>query len=270
MSNQSITTVRASSWSGLFDCAYRWDGIHLLKMKNQVGLRAALGTAIHHGTAVFDQSVLDSASLTADDAAGAMVDKLRNPENEYDPNQDDLTLQKAEGIGLKLVTDYCMDVAPNYEFLSVEMETEPLDIDCGNDVIVRLTGTLDRARISKSSYGTGITDIKSGASAVQKGAAVTKGHGAQIGTYELLYEHTTGEKVTADAEVIGLKTKGTAEIANGKISNAKAIMVGTNDQPGLIEFASYMFKTGNFYPNPRSMTCAEKYCPRFNKCQFHG
>ncbi len=270
MSNQSITTVRASSWSGLFDCAYRWEGIHLLEMKNQVGLRAALGTAIHHGTAVFDQSVLDSASLTADDAAGAMIDKLHDPENEYNPNQDDLSLKDAERIGLTLVSKYCMDVSPHYEFLAVEMETKPLDIDCGNDVIVQLTGTMDRARISKSSIGVGIADIKSGATVVQKGTAVTKGHGAQIGTYELLYEHTTGDLVTTNAEIIGLKTKGKAEIASGKINNAKAIMVGTKDTPGLIEFAADMFRTGRFYPNPKSLLCSEKFCPRFKKCQFHS
>ncbi|MBN9117495.1 MAG: PD-(D/E)XK nuclease family protein, partial [Pandoraea sp.] len=62
---QSIYTVRASSWGALFDCSYRWEGIHLLKLRNVVGLRAALGTAIHAGTAVFDQSRLDGTGLTA-------------------------------------------------------------------------------------------------------------------------------------------------------------------------------------------------------------
>ncbi|EMI4895455.1 PD-(D/E)XK nuclease family protein, partial [Pseudomonas aeruginosa] len=26
-------TVRASSWGALFDCAFRWEGVHLLKMR---------------------------------------------------------------------------------------------------------------------------------------------------------------------------------------------------------------------------------------------
>lgn len=262
-------TVRASSWSGMFDCAYRWEGIHLLGLRNVVGLRAALGTAIHAGTAAFDQARLTGETVTADDAAGVFVDKLRDPENEFDPARDDLTVPEAERVGLTLLTKYCFEVSPRYNFVAVEMETKPLDIDCGNGVVVRLTGTMDRARIRKGDHGVGIADLKSGSAAVQKGAAVTKGHGPQIGTYELLYEHTTGEPITDDAEIIGLKTKGTAEIATGIVKNAKRAMVGTEDQPGLIEFAAEMFKTGRFYPNPKSLLCSANYCPRHGKCHFH-
>lgn len=266
---QSIYTVRASSWGALFDCSYRWEGIHLLKLRNVVGLRAALGTAIHAGTAVFDQGRLDGAGLTADDAAGALIDKLRDPENEFDPSQDDLTMSEAERIGITLLTKYCREVSPQFEFVAVEMETKPLDIDCGNGVIVRLTGTMDRARVRRTAAGVGIADLKSGSAAVQKGAAVTKGHGPQVGTYEILYEHSTGAVIGDDAEIIGLKTKGTLEIATGTIKNAKRAMLGTESTPGLIEFAADMFKTGRFYPNPKSLLCSEKYCPRYAACQFH-
>ena len=262
-------TVRASSWAGLFDCAYRWEGIHLLKLRNIVGLRAALGTAIHAGTAAFDTARLTGDTVTADDAAGVFVDKLRDPENEYDPSRDDLSVPEAERVGITLLTKYCFEVSPRYNFVAVEMETKPLDIDCGNGVVVRLTGTMDRARIRKGDHGVGIADLKSGAAAVQKGEAVTKGHGPQIGTYELLYEHTTGEPITDDAEIIGLKTKGTAEIGTGIVKNAKRVMVGDADTPGLIEFAAEMFKTGRFYPNPKSLLCSDKYCPRYSRCNFH-
>lgn len=262
-------TVRASSWAGLFDCAYRWEGIHILGLRNVVGLRAALGTAIHAGTAVFDQARISGDSVTADDAAGVLIDKLRDPENEYDPSRDDLSVGEAEKTGVTLLTKYCLEVSPRYNFVAVEMETKPLDIDCGNGVTVRLTGTMDRARIRKGDHGVGIADLKSGSAAVQKGEAVTKGHGPQIGTYELLYEHTTGEPITDVAEIIGLKTKGKAEIGFGTIANARRAMVGTEDQPGLIEFAAEMFKTGRFFPNPKSLLCSEKYCPRHATCHFH-
>lgn len=262
-------TIRASSWAGLFDCAYRWEGIHLRGLRNVVGLRAALGTAIHAGTAVFDQARISGDSVTADDAAGVMIDKLRDPENEYDPSRDDLSVGEAEKTGVTLLTKYCFEVSPKYNFVAVEMETNPLDIDCGGGVIVRLTGTMDRARIRKGDHGVGIADLKSGSAAVQKGVAVTKGHGPQVGTYELLYEHTTGEPITDDAKIIGLKTKGAAEIATGIVKNAKRAMVGTEDQPGLIEFAAEMFKTGRFFPNPKSLLCSDKFCPRHNACIFH-
>ena len=262
-------TVRASSWAGLFDCAYRWEGIHIQGLRNVVGLRAALGTAIHAGTAVFDQARVSGESVSADDAAGVLIDKLRDPENEFDPARDDLSMPEAERVGVTLLAKYCVEVSPRYRFLAVEMETTPLDIDCGGGVVVRLTGTMDRARIRKSDDGIGIADLKSGAAAVQNGVAVTKGHGPQIGTYELLFEHTTGEAITADGEIIGLKTKGRAEIGTGTIANGKRVMVGTEDQPGLIEFAAEMFKSGRFYPNPKSLLCSEKYCPRHATCHFH-
>jgi hypothetical protein len=269
MSEPSIT-IRASAWAGLFDCAYRFEGIHLLGMKNTVGLRAALGTAIHAGSAAFDQARISGDTVTANDAAGVLVDKLRDPENEFDPAKDDLTMRDAESIGISLLTKYCGEVSPKYHFVAVEMETKPLDIDCGNNTVIRLTGTMDRARIKKSSHGIGIADLKSGSAAVQKGVAVTKGHGAQVGTYELLFEHTTGESITSEAEIIGLKTKGAAEIATGTISNAKRIMTGDQDNPGLIEFAADMFRTGRFYPNPKSLLCSDKYCPRYKSCTFKG
>jgi hypothetical protein len=51
---QSVFKVRASSWGRLFDCAYAWEGTHILGLKKASGLRAQLGTAIHASTAAFD------------------------------------------------------------------------------------------------------------------------------------------------------------------------------------------------------------------------
>lgn len=267
--NEPSITIRASSWASLFECGFRWEGIHLLGLKNIVGLRAKLGTAIHRATAVFDQSRISGDAVTVDDAAGVLVDKLREDDEHVDMKRDDLSIPEAERVGLSLLVKYCREVSPRYRFVAVEMETNPLDIDCGSGVIVRLTGTMDRARIRKSQHGVGIADIKSGATAVQNKVANTKGHGPQVGTYELLYEHTTGQQITDEAEIIGLKTTGTPEIGTGAIRNAKRVMVGTDDQPGLIEFAAEMFKSGRFFPNPKSLLCSDKYCPRHSKCFFH-
>jgi len=264
-----VIRVRASSWGSLFACAHRWEAIHLLGYTNVVGLRAVLGTAIHRSTAVFDQSRISGEGLTPDDAAGAFVDALRHPEGDVDLSRDDLSVGDAERIGLALHTTYCTEISPLYQFKSVEMDTSPLDVDCGLGVIIRLTGTMDRARIREGSEGVGIADLKSGSAAVQKGVANTKGHSPQVGTYELLYEHTTGERVTADAEIIGLKTKGKPEVASARIHDARRVMVGTETQPGLIQFAADMFRRGDFYPNPQSLLCSERYCPRWRDCIFH-
>lgn len=267
MSDPSLT-IRASSFSSLFDCAYRFEAIHILGMRNVVGRRAILGTAIHAGTAAFDTARLDGLPISADDAAGVMVDKLNNPDGDYDPDKDDLSKREAEIIGLTLTAKYCHEVAPKYDFVAVEMETKPLDIDCGHGTVVRLTGTMDRARVRKDGESISIADIKTGSTVVQNGEAKIKGHGAQIGTYELLFEHTTGQQITADAEIIGMSTSSSTKIATGTIRNAKQIITGTEDQPGLLEFAADTFRSGKFYPNSRSLLCSERYCPRWSVCHF--
>ncbi len=261
--------VRASSWGGLFDCAMKWEGTNLLGMHNPVGIAAVLGTAIHASTAAFDQGRIDGSGFTPDDTAGVLVDKLRHPDEEIAIRDEDMSVDEAERVGLVLHSRYCIDWSPRYTFRSVEMETKPLDIDCGNGIIVRLTGTLDRARIYAGSGGVGIKDVKTGGRAVEKGAAKTKGFAAQVGTYELLYEHSTGDVITEPGGIIGLKTSGKPEIAEGDISNAKRMMVGTPEQKGLIEYAAVMFKTGLFPPNPSSILCSPKYCARWNSCAFH-
>ncbi|SDH25439.1 PD-(D/E)XK nuclease family protein [Nitrosomonas sp. Nm132] len=267
-------TIRASAFASLFDCAYMFEAIHILGMKNVVGRRAILGTAIHAGTAAFDSARLAGSTISADDAAGVMMDKLANPDSDFDPNKDSLSKREAEIIGITLTAKYCNEWAHKFNYVAVEMTTKPLLVDCGGGTTICLTGSLDRARIYKDGDSVGITDIKTGSRAVieDKKTGLHKaniaGHGAQVGTYSLLYEHTTGQEVTADAEILGMSTSSSARIAAGTIKNAKQIITGTEDQPGLLEFAADMFRSGKFYPNSKSLLCNEKYCPRFNKCTF--
>lgn len=263
-------TVRASSWGSLFNCAYQWEGVHLLGIKSPSGPRALLGTAIHASTAAFDAGRINGNPVSAYDAAALAVDTLQRPDFDVDWRSDGLTQREAESIALKLHTRYCNDVSPRYDFVAVELTTKPLEIDCGNGVVIRLTGQLDRARIKKDPcHGIGIADVKTGGAAVSQGVAKTKGHATQIGTYEILFEHTTGEAITAPAEIIGLKTKGAPEVGTGEIHGARQMMVGTEEFPGLIQIGAEMFRTGLFPPNPQSFTCSAKYCPRWPTCPYH-
>lgn len=264
-----IVTVRASSWGSLFNCAYAWEGVHLLGIKSPSSPRALLGTAIHASTAAFDSARITGLELSAFDAAEHLVQTLRHPKFDVDWRNSDLTPNEAEVAGLTLHTRYCTEISPRYEFVAVELETRPMDIDCGNGVTVRLTGTLDRARVRRQQEGVGIADVKTGGAAVTDGVAKTKGHAPQIGTYELLYEHTTDEPITAPAEIIGLKTRGKPETGTGEIIGAKQLMIGTEHYPGMIEFAADMFRTGLFPPNPQSHLCCAKYCPRWAACPYH-
>lgn len=265
----SVFKVRASSWGGLFDCAHRWEGEHILGLRKPSGLRAQLGTALHASTAVFDSGRLPGGSqVSATDAANAFVQTLHNPDREVDYSQDALTVRDAEKIGLVLHARYCTEISPQFTFKSVEQQLQPLDIDCGGGTLVRLTGTMDRARVADTPDGIVIPDVKSGSRVIEKGEASIKGRSPQIGTYQLMYEASEG-CTTVGAQVIALHTTSNPQAAVSKVFDAKRVMVGTDTNKGLLEFAAEMFRSGLFHPNPQSILCSQKYCARWNTCNFH-
>lgn len=269
MQQPNVFTVRASSWGSLFDCAYAWQGVHMLGIRKPAGLRAHLGTSIHASTAAYDSGRLPGGqALSVDDAASIFVDSLRQPDREVDFSQDDLTVREAERIGLTLHTSYCLDIAPRFHYLAVEAKLQPLDIDCGNGVIVRLTGSMDRARITDAGDGVLISDVKTGSAVIQQGEAQIKGRSPQLGTYQLMYEQ--GEQVpTKGAQIIALHTSTRPSTAVSQVWDAKRVMVGTEDAPGLIEIAAQMFRSGLFPPNPSSLLCSSKFCARWATCPYH-
>lgn len=261
-------TVRASAWGKLFDCAYRFEWENLLRNSKPAGIRALLGTAVHAGTAAFDRGRLDQSGVTPDEAAGALVDTLHNPDFDVDYTQDELTVREAERIALTLHTKYCIDISPQFEFLAVECSLEPLEIDCGGGMTVCLTGTMDRARAAQTECGPVIPDIKTGRRVIEKGVASVRGRSAQLGTYQLMYEQTQRVR-TAGAQVVALATTSKPAAAVSPIFDARRVMVGTDEQPGLIQHAAEMFRSGLFPPNPSSPLCSQKYCARWNNCIFH-
>ena len=135
---------------------------------------------------------------------------------------------------------------------------------------------MDRARVAQtSSGGVVIPDVKTGGRVISDGFVVTKGRAPQLGTYQLMYEHDPVHgRPTEGAQVIGLLTSKTAlkpkpgDVLAGvsHVFDAKRVMVGTEDSPGLIEYAAAMFRSGMFPPNPNATTCAEKYCARWATC----
>ena len=153
-------------------------------------------------------------------------------------------------------------------YVAVEATCERLEII---DLGLALTGTTDR--ITTNALGDlGIADIKTGKTAVAADGTVrTAGHAAQIGVYELLASAAIGQPITAPAEIIGLqvaKTDKGRRAAVGLITGARELLVGTEEQPGLLQMAARMIRSGDFYGNPKSQTCTEKYCPVFHGCRW--
>lgn len=261
-----IIPIRASSLAELFDCPARWEAKHILGMRGPRSAAAQLGTAVHAGTAVFDMSRLPGGSpVTADDAAGALVDAIHKPEEDVD--WEDTEPSVAEKIALALHTKYCADISPTQHYVGVEVKCEKLELP---DLGIALTGTTDRVRTT--SAGNGIADLKTGGRAVgADGRAVTQGHAVQLGVYELLAENAMGLHITAPAQIVGMntgKTPAAQRVGTGEVANARAALIGTEEAPGLLEHASRMIHSGAFYGNSKSFLCSEKYCPRHPVCSF--
>lgn len=279
-----IFIVRASSFGTLFDCAMRWEGEHLLKMYRPSSLRAWLGTSIHASTAAFDQARLDGAPISANDAADVFTATLWDPTEEVDFKDSKLSMKQAEVIGLTLHARYCAEIAPLMNFESVEMPLKPLDVET-EGVIIRLTGTMDRARVVRMPaimqlpngmelVGVAprrpkvIADLKTGSRLISEGVVSTKGRAAQLGTYQVLSEYTDGEQ-TDGAQIMALQTSSTTQVGVSPVFDAKRQLIGTDQAPGLLEMAGKMFKIGLFPPNPQSVLCDKKYCARWDRCLYH-
>lgn len=264
---RDIVQIRASALSDFFDCPARAEAKHLLGKFMPSSGKALLGSAIHKSTAVYDQSVLDGAGITVDEAAGAAVDAIHRPEYET-ALEDDEDKGTLESIAVSLHRRYCTDIAPTQRYAAVEIQCERLEI---TDLGIALTGTTDRIR--RAEEGFGISDIKSGGAAVRAdGHVETKGHAYQLGVYELLAEKASGVPITEPAHVVGLQTgkteRGQRVAVSGPVVGARDILVGEHDSPGVLEILSRMLASGIFPGNPRSMFCHEKYCSIYQTCKF--
>lgn len=258
--------IRASGLSELFDCPARWAAKHIDGMHMPSSGAAQLGTAVHAGTAVFDSSRLPGGTpVTADDAAGAVVDAIYKPEHEVDWEED--KPQDAERIALSLHAKYCCEIAPSQTYAAVEIECERLEL---SDLGIVLTGTTDRVR--KTETGFGIADLKTGKTAVSAdGTVKTAGHAFQLGVYELLAQASSGVPITESAQIIGLntgKTPAAQRAGIGLVSGAREVLLGDGERPGVLEHAARLIHSGDFYGNPRSQLCGAKYCPAFSVCRF--
>ncbi len=258
--------IRASSLGELFDCPARWEAKHVLGLRLPMSGAAALGKAVHASTAVFDQAAIDRSGITAEDAAAAAVDSIHKPDEDVQWD-DDWQPASAETVALALHRRYCRDVAPAQEYRAVEVRCERLEI---SDLGIALTGTVDRVHAGPE--GNGITDLKTGKSAVAAdGTVSTKGHAYQLGVYELLAQAASGVPITAPAQIVGMntaKTEKAQRIAIAPVRDARAVLLGDETMPGILQTAAAIVRGGAFYGNPRSMLCNRTYCPRFETCAY--
>jgi hypothetical protein len=258
-------TIRASSFGSLFDCPARWIAIHLEGKRTPSSSNAALGTAVHKGTAVFDESRLPGFQpVTVDDAKQAAYDAATRPVDEVDWEDD--KPGKVADIAVSLTERYCTLFAPTVEYAAVEISVDSLLL---TDLDIVLTGHTDRVRRVDDSFG--ICDLKTGKTAVgTDGTAKTHGHAAQMGVYEIVAETALGVRMDLPAEIIGLQTNLTPDkqrIGTGEIEGAREVLVGNEEHTGLLRVAAQLVH-GEIAPwgNPKSMMCHKRYCPNYQTC----
>lgn len=265
MQANECITIRASSLPDLLDCPARWEAKNLLGKRLPSSDHARIGTAVHASTALYDASVLAHQGLTVDETEAAAVDAIYDDKGEV--IWDDFTPAAAEKTVRALHRRYCSEIAPQQEYVAVEVRCDRLEI---RDLGIALEGTTDRVR--KTEDGFGIADLKSGKAAVKAdGSVETARHATQLGAYELMAQFASGVPITVPAQVIGLqtgKTEKAQRVAVAEAPSAREILLGEPDQPGILEYAAKIVTGGLFFGNPRSMLCHAKYCPIFKTCHF--
>ena len=258
--------IRASSWASLLDCPMRWAKQNLEGMRLPTTPPALIGSAVHASTAAYDQSKLDGTNMSIDDSLDVAMEIIAHPEEEVDWMG--TARNKAEETALRVHMSYCTEVAPYENYLLVEHHLEPMEINMGSVTIV-LTGTLDRIR--EVGGRKGVADVKTGGRAIKADGTVIVGkHAAQLATYTMLAENLTGEAMDLPPAIIALQTTGKARAAIDPVYHTKEALLGTDTEPGLLDFAANYFNSGLFPPNPGSFLCSERYCPHFKNCKFHG
>lgn len=264
--------IRASSIKDALDCAMRFEAKQLRGIRMPSSAPAHVGTAVHAGTALYDQRRMDHEPVTVDEAADAAI-KVIDTDPEEGVVWDELDKRDARKAAVGILVNYAQKIAPERIFVAVEAKLEDFRITFEDvRVTIRLSGTTDRVRkvVGRGLAGYGISDVKSGAARVDReNNAISKAEKAQLAVYELLAEQATGLAMTSPAEVIGANTTGSFRVGFKEVTGTRDALIGAPGIPGTLEFLSKMLRSGVFPPNPSSLMCHERYCPLYPKCPYH-
>ncbi len=258
--------ISASQIAGFFSCPAKFEHDVL-----GTGPRlpstppAVIGSAVHKSTAVFDSSRLDKNKarwLSADDTAEVLLEYIKDPGEEVDWTGSNI--EKAATIALGVHTRYCHEVAPTHTYQHVEETMGKLPIqweELGIEIV--LSGTLDRTFIKDAKYG--IADLKTGAVACSQH---TGKHKAQLGAYELLAEQELGIIIEQHGELIQLQTSSNYKVAVQQVENARLALLGDDYNTGMLTHIARALKSGDFWGNPSSWLCSQKYCGAWDNCIY--
>jgi hypothetical protein len=288
-----LGVVRASSWKTLFSCGLSWYYANIEKIRKPSAGIAQIGTAIHAGTALFDGPRLRGDEISIEEAVEGAIAILYNDDDEVNWDSS-AQFKAAESIVARSVNRYCHEIAPNVTYTAVEVRCEDLHINTKHGTIVT-TGTIDRVRqrayavqndgalqeVSRpDEYQTivfheNVRDIKTGLQAVGYGddgerVAAIGAHHLQVGIYTIMTEVELQRAMEAPAEICGISTGKSGDIAVSDIRDVRTALLGTEERPGMIEMAAKMLKEGDFRPAPGTVMCSPVYCAGWDRCPYHA
>ena len=258
-------SVRASGLSELFDCPARWKAKHIDKIRSPSSGKAQRGTAIHLGTAIYDEGRIAGNTVSLEEVIEITHDAIFD--RDLDVHWNDITQKFAFETSIPSLAKYCLEISPQFEFAAVELHCEAVEVQC-DGIVLRLTGTTDRVYTVNGQYGIG--DIKTGDRIIDgEGILDPAPHKLQLSVYTLLASLQMYVDMTAPSLIYGIKPgKVEAQAAIAESTASIDYLTGTPDQKGMLEYAAAIIKSGNFYGNNKSFICNKNYCPVFNQCKF--
>lgn len=264
-------TIRASSLAGLFDCPAQWEAKHINKIYSPRSPRSLIGNAVHHSAEAYDKSRMTDGGVTINEAAMEAIAYINDYADEV--QWIGMTRQEVESKAVALHQVYCAKVAPQFDYVAIEIRCEPVT-KLVDGVWITLTGSPDR--VYETMFGEfGGLDIKTGMAVLDAAGTVeTVKHIAQMGIYEILIEEqyqAMDLKMSDPFVIAGLSTAGSNNAFGlGYIKNAKSHLLGDPEtgQDGLLNYAARLLKSGLFFGNPNSRTCTKQYCPIYGNCKF--
>jgi hypothetical protein len=251
-------TIRASSWPTIFDCSLRWYYEHVVGLRLPTATPARLGQAVHAGAAEFDRGnpVKHSEEFA--------IDHFLHPEEDVEPIAQVEADDQAEIAG-RMVRQYVNTFGRrNYSHIEVTVSSCVLTTIHGD---IEVTGTVDRILDRQ------VRDIKTGRGRIRKDGSVDmRADYMQLGIYALMARAEAGDRsISGDVSVMA------GDTANGRWAEAKAVgavdlLLGSQEDEGLVEMAAKILHHGAFSPNPKSMLCSPKYCAAYahKRCMYHG
>lgn len=260
-----MITVRASSVCDLLDCPKRWEAKHIYHMTVPISASARIGTAIHKATCYFDNARIMDSRPPLDNVLATAADDIWQVKEEP-TDWGECPQSEAETIAKEMSRMYCTQIAPMFHFKECEVQLPNVRI---NDLDIELQGQVDRITELNA-----IGEMKSGKSVVSPDGTVGIGYyWLQVGIYEFMLAAARKVKIGEPSSIIGLQVAKTARgrrVGIGKVIGARAAVVGTPEEPGILHHVSAILKSGMFPGNPRSNLCNPKFCPCYKQCHFHG